>query len=413
LVLKFLLPRKSRRGYDVGMKLPHRALFIALACATVVKLYLAYVTTGSLDVPGFYDHLQKIQELGVGAYRVRGAFNNPFNHPPPMIHLFRLWGWLTDTTALPFRFWVRLPSILADVGSFILVARLLSKLWPEKKQFSVLLALALCPTAILISGYHGNTDSLMIFFVLLSIYLIETGRWAWLAGLAFGLSVCVKVVPLVFAPAFFFYLRGWRQRIGFFGAALLTFVLCSLPYLAQDPRGIVSVVFGYASIYGNWGWSLIAALTFPEIPTYLHKPYDVLGSHAVFAQILKFIIIALSGAAAVWFNRRPLKPSLFLQCGFITAIVLFMTPGFGTQYLVWLLPFVAVLDLRTALLYYTTSTIYVARGFVCVAFAACLPPLLWLLVSLVCWLSIFAIVLAYRHTLACSTLPRQRASSAR
>jgi uncharacterized membrane protein len=387
------------------MKLPHRALFIALACATVIKLYLAYVTPGSLDVPGFYDHLQKIQELGVGAYRVRGAFNNPFNHPPAMIHLFRFWGWLTDTTPLPFRFWVRLPSILADIGSFILVARLLRKLWPEKKQFGVLLALALCPTAILISGNHGNTDSLMIFFALLSIYWIETGRWAWLAGLAFGLSICVKVVPLVFAPAFFFYLRGWRQRLEFFGTAVRTFDVCTMPNLAQDPVAILGQVFGYATVYGSWGWSLLAALTFPEIPTYLHKPYDVQGSHAVFAQILKFTIIALSGAAAIWFNRRPRKPSLFLQCGFITAIVLFMTPGFGIQYLVWLLPFVAALDLRPALLYYTTSTINVARFFICSVFAACLPPLLSLSVSLMCWLSIFVIALIYRRALNRSAAP--------
>jgi hypothetical protein len=45
-----------------------RWLWVALAFATLIKLYLALYTHGSLDVAGFRDHLDKIHELGVGAY---------------------------------------------------------------------------------------------------------------------------------------------------------------------------------------------------------------------------------------------------------------------------------------------------------------------------------------------------------
>src|SRR5688572_31766244 len=88
-------------------------LVIAVVCATLVKLYLALAPPGSLDVAAFLDHLHKVREFGVGAYRIRGAFNNPFNSPPPMIHVISFWGWLADSTSLPFRFWLRLPSVLA------------------------------------------------------------------------------------------------------------------------------------------------------------------------------------------------------------------------------------------------------------------------------------------------------------
>jgi hypothetical protein len=380
------------------MKSINRTLVIALVCATLLKLYLALAPAGSLDTAGFLDHLHKIRALGVGAYRVRGAFNNPFNSPPAMIHIIRIWGWLADASGIPFRFWLRLPSVLADVGSFLLVGCWLRKLWPDKNPTEVLMCLALCPTAILISGYHGNTDSVMIFLVLLSLYLVET---AWMAGLVFGLALCVKVIPLAFAPAIFLYLPSWRKRFTFFGSAALIFVICSLPYLAQDPKAILSTVFGYSSIYGKWGWTQLAVIIFPD-PTYLHGRFDVQGSHATFARILKLVTMVLIVGVSVWLNRPKSKPSLFIQCGLMTTILLFMAPGFGTQYLIWLVPFVVALGLRATVLYYLTSGLIVIREYACDAFALCLSPVLGLLLGFVCWLSLVAIVVAYRRELQAS-----------
>ena len=370
-------------------------LVIALVCATVVKLYLALAPQGSLDVAGFLDHLQKIREFGVGAYRIRGVFNNPFNSPPPMIHVISLWGWLADSTGLPFRFWLRLPSAVADIGSFVLVARWLIKFLAEQNRLRVLMCLALCPTAILISGFHGNTDSVMIFFVLLSIYLIET---AWLAGLVFGLALCIKVAPFIFLPAILFYLSSFRKRLIFLTIAVGVFLLCSLPYIASDPRAVFDMVFGYSSIYGPWGWPQLAVLAFPN-PTYLHGRFDVQGSHATFASILKYVNILSIVGVSLWLNLRKPKPDLLIQCGLIIAIFLFLTPGFGAQYLIWLVPFVTALGLRATLLYYVTSSLVVVRLYTCVAFGACLPRTPNLIITLICWLSVAAIILIYRRRL--------------
>ena len=381
-----------------------RTLILALVCATAVKLYFALFTLGSLDVRGFQDHLAKINELGVGAYRVRGAFNNPFNSPPPMIHVIRIWGWLANTTGVPFRFWLRLPSILADLGTVFVMARWLTKLWPRKNHLAVLLALALCPTAILISGYHGNTDSVMIFLVLLSLYLIELEDRAWLAGFVFGIALCVKVVPLAFAPLVFFYLRTWPKRIWFFVVAALTFVTCSMPYLWQDPQAVRDLVFGYSSIYGQWGWPLLAALTFPLPPTYLHGHFDVQGSHEVFARILKYATLIIITVVPFLLNRRQ-RPSLLLQAGLITAIVLFMAPGFGGQYLIWLVPFVVALRLRSALIYYATSSAYLACIYICSASARCAPPAVAVGLSVLCWLAVLTLLLDFRRAMKTNDSP--------
>jgi len=366
-----------------------RVLIIALCLATALKLYLALFTLGSFDLVLYQGHLANIQRLGVGSYVVEGPYRTPFNHPPLMIHLLRLWGWLSHV-ALPFGFWLRLPAVLADVGSFFLVWRWLKLL--NRENFVVLLALVVSPASILISGFHGNTDSLMIFLLLLSIYLTEKeSKWA---GVMFGLAVSIKVMPLVFVPAFFFYLN-WRKRFLFFGSAAATFLICSLPYVIQNPKAVWSAVFGYTSVYGGWGFTLLAYLFFPNPPTYLVSQgdihYGVQGTHAVVAQVLKWLTIALATIAPLWLRRE----RLFVQCGVITALVLFFAPGFGYQYLVWLVPFVTMLGLRQTLTYYLTTGVYLFTVYFCYAERVCASPLYLSVMSLACWLAVLSALTAW------------------
>src|SRR5882724_7415941 len=117
-----------------------------------------------------------------------------------------------------------------------------------------------CPASIMISGYHGNTDSVMILFLLASVFLLNTTNHSWVAGMAFGMSLNIKVAPLIFIPVTFFYLPTLQQRAKFFGAAIIVFVVGSLSYIAQDPKVIARVVFGYGSLYGNWGWTWFARM---------------------------------------------------------------------------------------------------------------------------------------------------------
>ncbi|HYG08618.1 MAG TPA: hypothetical protein VD835_01460, partial [Pyrinomonadaceae bacterium] len=83
------------------------AVVVAATLALLFKSYLALYTEGTLDAAAFADHLAKIEEFGgTGAYRVSGAFNNPFNSPPFVIHFLKSIGWLSGATGLPFAFWL-------------------------------------------------------------------------------------------------------------------------------------------------------------------------------------------------------------------------------------------------------------------------------------------------------------------
>jgi hypothetical protein len=403
------------------------AVAVAAALAFLFKLLLALLTEGTLDAAAFADHLAKIEQFGgVGAYRVSGAFNNPFNSPPFVVHFLKAIGWLTRATGLPFAYWLRLPCILADAGSLFLVWKLLER-YGARRDVShdasaprrdgnvpllnapllnvplLLITLALSPVSIIISGFHGNTDPVMIFFVLLSAYLLDGRGRVRLAAVAFGLALSIKVAPLIFAPALWFYLPGMRKRIEYFALAALVFLCGSLPYLLFDPLLIARSVFGYSSIYGHWGWTHLAATLFPESLVFARPPHDVVGAHAVAASVGKWLMLALIAGAAMWLNRRKDKPPLALQLGLAAAIFLFLTPGFGAQYLSWLVPWVVFLGVRACLVYYLAGGLYLAVDYSCYIYRAALPfyciEPLTLSLPFICWASVFALLVFYARLL--------------
>src|ERR1043166_10069352 len=137
----------SRRVIRLNEPLPGTkpSLILVLTIITAVKLYLALTTLGSPDVLGYQDYLVKIRSVGgIGAYYAGGAYDNPFNVPPLNIPVIRAMGWFADVSGLPFRFWLRLPCIVADIGSLLLVASLLNN-QAGKSKFTLLLMLGLCP----------------------------------------------------------------------------------------------------------------------------------------------------------------------------------------------------------------------------------------------------------------------------
>jgi len=200
--------------------------------------------------------------------------------------------------------------------------------------------MALCPISILISGFHGNTDPIMVFFILLSVYLLESRALAWAAGLAFGMAINIKIVPLILVPTVFFYLRNWRARCVFFTCAALIIVLCWMPYIAQDPVGILRATLGYRSFEAPWGLSyLIYLVKLADSPT----PF----------LILRWTIITSATVTPIWMNKR--GANLYTQIGVVIFLFFFLTPGFGVQYLAWLVPFVLTLGIGWTLSYYFSA----------------------------------------------------------
>jgi len=354
---------------------------LAAAIALGLKLWLATGTYGTNDVRSWEQYRDISASAGTLELYRRVE---QFNHPPMTTGLLRLMGWLAATTSIAFPFWLRLPAILADVGALILVAKILTP--GSRGRFAgvretlagtrhagsfscrsranfpeaTLTLMAISPISIMVSGFHGNTDPVMIALVLLAVYLLDVRPVIWLGGAALGMSMNVKVVPLVLVPVFFFYLPTWKRRGEFFGTAAVVFGLASLPYIVQDPLLIGRKVLCYGSLYGNWG---IARLLRDAPP-----PWH--GLDVTLRQYGRYGIMAVLATVAYLMNRNRTKPSLFTQCGVIIFLFMTISTGFGVQYLAWLVPWVVEVGFWPCLIFYSTTGVFLglvythwSRGF--------------------------------------------------
>jgi hypothetical protein len=320
-----------------------RPLLVLLLAATAFKLFIAATTYGSNDVLYWETFLREANSWGgLGLYRGEPLFN----HPPLMVRFIRILGELAAITHVPLGFLLRAVSSAADVGTFFAVVGIARAAAIQVSGWTLAL-LAIAPASIMIAGFHGNTDPVMVFFVVLAVLLAVRGQPAWMVGVAIGMAINVKLAAIVFAPALALSMEGWKRKLVLAGAAALIVALASMPYLLQDPALLERKIIAYTSIPGHWGLTRLLSLE-PALRGLYHSylRYAAVGTLAA--------IVALCFA----FSRSRRPPSVFLQCGISGFLFMVFTPGFGVQYLAWLVPWVVAAGLVPALLWYSTSGIF-------------------------------------------------------
>jgi uncharacterized membrane protein len=308
-----------------------RAIVLLLAVgALLAKLYCAATTIGTSDVAFFFDFARTIHKDGLIAMYRATPF---FNHTP-------LVGWFSEAAYVlcggdrqAFVFYLRLPAIFADLFA------VLALLWLREKTgrpgWWALGIFAASPVAFMVSGYHGNVDPVMALGVLLAGIACALDRPA-LCGLCLGLACNIKIVPLLLAPAFFFV--WWRQRraLPFTAAAAVT-VLIGWSYpLVRIPGIFIKDVLGYGSIWGVWGIPYFLRLT--NLPSLRNIVFtDASPAQNAIMLCLK-IVIVLSALALAWQRRKAAGLEIFQTLALVWAVFFVFAPGFGAQYLAWLMP---------------------------------------------------------------------------
>jgi uncharacterized membrane protein len=316
-----------------------RILIAAAAVAFLLKVWLAATTFGTNDVRTFESMLGKLETAGVETLyregtevRLDGRVEvTRMNHPPFALTLLCAWGGLRTVTGVPLGFWMRLTCALADLLTIWLLWRIVGATNPRS-----LLVVAIAPVGIMISGFHGNTDPIMIALVVLAIYLLERRESPWLAGAAFALACSVKVWPLVFAPAFLFWTVTARRWVAFWTSFMVVAAVAAMPWFLSAPGLILERVFGYSSFAGWWG-----------IPYFLPAAASVLRP-LVFVSVL---------VVTVFVHRRA-RP-LFAQCAIVAFVFLFLTPGFGPQYVAWVVPFTVAAGWRWVAVFHVVVGLFV------------------------------------------------------
>jgi hypothetical protein len=167
---------------------------------------------------------------------------------------------------------LRLLLLLGEVGVFLLLCWLLARFDIPQKQ---VIFYWFNPLVILEMVGNLHFEGLVLFFLIATLAAISRHKLGY-SGMFWGLAIGMKLLPLLFAPAFLFW-NQTRKSLGFWGMAIGIGLLCFLPLLVggawQNFFQSLQLYQGKfefnASVYyllrevGNWlvGYNTIGILT--------------------------------------------------------------------------------------------------------------------------------------------------------
>ncbi|HEV2046178.1 MAG TPA: hypothetical protein VGQ95_06225 [Chthoniobacterales bacterium] len=282
------------------------------------------------------DHARQVHERGlIGYYHA-----NPWENHPPFISEFEsLLVRGADGAGVPFRILFRAPFALLDAGStFLLIALLRRKPW----RFLAAVCYWLSPAAVILSSYHGNTDSAVAFFLLLCVWLLTKGQTIG-GAIALGAGFWIKLPGILAVPALIILVQGWRRRLVFLLIAGVTGLCTYLPALVQDFGIVYTNVFGYRGTILKtaggtpvWGPSVLLFSTVAPITTWPEKYLRIALSVLDHSwQIAIALLLVLS-----WLRRhRHSAEEVCATIGMVYTIVYGFSDYWAFQYFAWSLPF--------------------------------------------------------------------------
>jgi len=309
--------------------------WVVIALGAAVRFYLVVFTEGTYDVTIWEQHARGVSELGLFDY----YHSSPkANHPPFILEAESLLWRGAQSSGIPFRVLLRAPFACLDVASAMLLLNLLGF---HRWRFPLVAGYWLNPLSVILSGYQGNTDSVVAFALLFCVWSFSREKIAT-GAVAIGASLWIKLPGILAIPALVLYLQGWRRRLLFLSVVGLVTLVGYFPALVRDANVIALNVFGY---HGRllqtpagvpvWGlrvlfFSIIAA---PEKwPEYFHSPVVFLLQHSW--------QIAVACALALGLLRRSRSiPELCATIAILYLPIYGLTDFWAFQYFSWSLPF--------------------------------------------------------------------------
>jgi hypothetical protein len=309
----------------------------------MLKLVIAFNTFGSTDAVVFYTFAKSLSKEGL-EFTYRHSIL--FNHPPLTAHYLQLIFYLDQqaffqASGLTFPVLLRLPGILADFVVLLVLLEIPKKHAEIRIPAWAMALFALSPVSLMVSGFHGNTDPVMVMFLVLAASMCLKNKPA-LSGLFLALSCQIKVVPLLFVPIFFFFWFQRRAVVLFLLSFALTCVALWCEPLLKFPALFTKNVLSYSGFWGIWGityWLRLTGLPEFKVVNFFHLPV----LERVVITILKWVIIAAVLLIA-WRRRKLSGKRLFDSLAYSWIIFFVFAPSVSAQYLVWLAPFVLVLS---------------------------------------------------------------------
>ena len=255
LAYKIIQISKGHFWILAGIGIVFRLVFIATT-PNLSQDFYRFIWDGRLLLQGFnpylitpeayfnkaefgFDKLSlTISEAGK-LYAGMGELNaSHYSNYPPVNQLFFLIAALfAKNSILGSVIVLKVIMILADLGILFLGRKLLSALQlPSHTIFWYFL------NPFIIIELTGNLhfEGVMLFFVLWSLYLLQKDKWFW-AAILFGVSISVKLIPLLFLPLLYQWFvkknsfgKGFKKLFLFYLIVASVVTLTFLPFLTSE-----------------------------------------------------------------------------------------------------------------------------------------------------------------------------------
>ncbi len=203
---------------------------------------------------------------------------------------------------------------------------------------------AINPISILITSFHGQFDAIPLFFLLLALYFFLRNKSSTLPYLFLSFAIAIKTWPILFSIPFLRRLKNAQQFL------LATILLISFPLLSLllysflfhgNPFIILLTLKAYRPVFGVFGIGFLTKYIFhiQVIKTISQLTYVFLIAFFAYSFLVK---------------KKVAIEELFSQLLFF----FILTPVFGIQWLMWLVPFFLILRPQGTWMFFIIATVY-------------------------------------------------------
>ena len=255
-----------------------------------------------LHLPGYY--LEEGHQIAGLTQSLYDNLNSPeyFTIYPPVCQgIFALGAWLFPDNLLGHVITMRAVLLVGDVLGIYYLYRLLDRFNLPGHH---VLWYALNPLVIVELTGNLHFEGLMIAFLFWAVYLLTTYR-LHTSAFVLALSVCTKLIPLMFLP-FLFKRLGWTKSVKYYLLTGLWIVVLFLPFLSLElfENFFSSVDLYFQKFEFNAGFYYIARWIGIEISGYNLIKY--IGAGFTVLAGLVIVLMALLEKDAGW-RKLPQK----------------------------------------------------------------------------------------------------------
>ncbi len=359
LSYKLIQLNKGRFWLLAGIGVLFRLIFIGVL-PNLSQDFYRFIWDGRLEIQGISPYLftpesllnnlstaleatkgatvNQAQELYVGMGNLNGSHYS--NYPPINQLCFAIAALFCGKSILGSAIIFRILIILADIGILYFGRKLLISLGKEPHQ---IFWYFLNPFIIIELTGNLHFESVMLFFLVWALFLLQNKKWIG-AAVLLGISVSVKLIPLLFLPLFYQVFvnekKGFLKLIAFYLITLATVLITFLPFYSTpfvsnftDTIGLWFQNFEFnASIYYiiRWvgfkvvGWNIIATvgkilpiivISFILLLTFFRKNKTTQQLITAMLFGISFYFL-LSTTVHPWYIATPLLLSIFTKYRF-------------------------------------------------------------------------------------------------